>query len=116
MEVNEEVAEAESPADLSGISEANKTVLKSYVEKVRYLGSEIQTHATYHLEITCPSGVQGVPRGEGEGRQGAGGQDEVLQHHPGQDRREGDRLRGGLTRETPYSAVPILPMWFPDSV
>jgi len=34
MEVNEEVAEAESPADLSGISEANKTVLKSYVEKV----------------------------------------------------------------------------------
>ena len=34
MEVNEEVAEAESPADLSGISEANKTVLKSYVDKV----------------------------------------------------------------------------------
>ena len=34
MEVNEEVAEAESPADLSGISEANKTVLKSYVTKV----------------------------------------------------------------------------------
>jgi len=34
MEVNEEVAEAESPADLSGISEANKAVLKSYVAKV----------------------------------------------------------------------------------
>ena len=34
MEVNEEVAEAESPADLSGISEANKTVLNNYVAKV----------------------------------------------------------------------------------
>ena len=34
MEVNEEVAEAESAADLSGISEANKAVLKSYVAKV----------------------------------------------------------------------------------
>jgi molecular chaperone HscB len=34
MEVNEEVVEAESPSDLSGISEANKTVLKDYVESV----------------------------------------------------------------------------------
>ena len=34
MEVNEEVAEAESPADLSGISEANKEVLRSYGKKV----------------------------------------------------------------------------------
>ncbi len=34
MEINEEVAEAESAADLSGISEANKVVLKKYIQKV----------------------------------------------------------------------------------
>ena len=34
MEINEEVAEAETPADLSGISEHNKTVLADYVNRV----------------------------------------------------------------------------------
>ena len=76
----------------------------------------VTNHATYHLKIISSSGVQGVPRGEGEGRQGAGGQDEVLQHHPGQDRREGDRLRSGLTRETPTVQCQYFLRGCPDSV